>query len=163
LLVFLIWGQISWRWYTSGIKGFYKDIPLSEMNRDTSKERDIKRTNEDSVIQVKGKRTIIFFPYKVVQRPSHDKVETYLIILSEDLKAKNSNVMITGFTDDKGSEYYNYELGLERAHAIARILREYGVDDEQIKVSSKGESEPFIPHEKKGSEEMNRRVEVEMR
>lgn len=62
--------------------------------------------------------------------------------LAECLKEKpldDDYLQIVGYTDPRGSEEYNRELGLDRAQAVASVLVENGVTDERIDTYSLGE------------------------
>lgn len=49
-------------------------------------------------------------------------------------------LQIVGYTDPRGSEEYNRELGLDRADAVASVLIKNGVIDERIDTYSLGEA-----------------------
>ncbi len=68
-------------------------------------------------------------------------------------------VYVNGHACDIGTEAYNLALALRRANAVADLLRQKGVRDEQMKVATFGASEPFKyngPHQRA----KDRRVEV---
>jgi outer membrane protein OmpA-like peptidoglycan-associated protein len=50
-----------------------------------------------------------------------------------------SSVALVGFTDPRGSQEANYELGLDRAQSVAAYLEAQGVAKERLRVSSRGE------------------------
>lgn len=52
---------------------------------------------------------------------------------------------IIGHTDNKGTEKFNYNLGLERAENAVQYFRELGVKSE-IVTASKGETQPVAPN-----------------
>ena len=52
---------------------------------------------------------------------------------------KDSNLRLIGFTDPQGTRSSNYELGLERAEAVAIFLEHNGVRRSQLIVTSRGE------------------------
>jgi tetratricopeptide (TPR) repeat protein len=54
----------------------------------------------------------------------------------------NSSIEIEGHTDRRGYTDYNYNLGYKRASTVKEELIKRGVREGQIKVSSKGESDP---------------------
>jgi peptidoglycan-associated lipoprotein len=53
-------------------------------------------------------------------------------------------VQISGHCDERGSEQYNYNLGLLRANAVKKLLIKYGVKPESISVVSYGETKPLV-------------------
>ncbi|MFT6280288.1 MAG: tetratricopeptide (TPR) repeat protein [Salibacteraceae bacterium] len=54
----------------------------------------------------------------------------------------NSSIMIEGHTDERGNADYNYNLGYKRAASVKAELVKKGIREGQIKVSSKGETDP---------------------
>lgn len=53
-------------------------------------------------------------------------------------------IELIGKTDSRGTEKYNYELGLKRAESVKSELISFGFNAEQIGVKSKGMTEPLI-------------------
>ncbi len=85
-----------------------------------------------------------------------DSVKTYL-----DLNP-DKRLTIIGHTDSKGLPKYNLDLGKRRAESAREYFRELGVTAD-IKVDSKGETEPIAPNQIKGKDnpegrQKNRRV-----
>ena len=74
-----------------------------------------------------------------------------------------SEVSIIGHTDSKGSIDYNNRLALERAQAIAQILKESQIQLKVISVKSHGENDPLVKTGDNVSEVKNRRVEIMIR
>ncbi|MGM0624441.1 MAG: OmpA family protein [Bacteroidota bacterium] len=78
-------------------------------------------------------------------------------VLRENTDVKLS---IQGHTDHKGSESFNYRLGLERANAVKEVLKNEGVDSEQLQTESFGEKHPVAKQlEDDNARQYNRRVE----
>lgn len=61
--------------------------------------------------------------------------------------APGKHISIAGYTDARGTDTYNYQLGLRRANACAVYLRQQGVGDRQLKVSSYGKEKATGPAE----------------
>jgi hypothetical protein len=53
-------------------------------------------------------------------------------------------IELIGKTDSRGTEKYNFELGLKRAESVKSELISFGFNAEQIEVKSKGMTEPLI-------------------
>ena len=71
--------------------------------------------------------------------------------------------VITGHTDDRGSESANQRLGLRRAEALKDYLvKERGVDPGRIETASGGKSQPISDNETAEGRKANRRGEVEL-
>ncbi len=68
-------------------------------------------------------------------------------------------VQVAGFTDSKGSYEYNYKLSLQRATAVANILKANGVTN-KIYVKGCSYNKPLVPNKTEAQRALNRRVEV---
>ena len=70
----------------------------------------------------------------------------------------NSNILIVGHTDSKGTESYNQDLSERRAQAASRYLASQGVD--RIDTRGRGEYEPVETNDTESGRQQNRRVEI---
>lgn len=70
------------------------------------------------------------------------------------------SILISGHTDDIGSEEYNLELSENRAKSIYRWLINNGVDAQRLKYKGFGKSRPLNINDSEESRALNRRVEV---
>jgi len=71
-----------------------------------------------------------------------------------------TNILIVGHTDSKGSESYNQQLSDDRAESAAEYLIRQGLDPGRLTTMGKGESEPVATNETEAGRQQNRRVEV---
>lgn len=71
-----------------------------------------------------------------------------------------SRVVVTGHTDDAGSEDRMQTLSLERASKIRRILRNAGLKSRQVVAQGAGYSEPAVSHDDIDAAVKNNRVVV---
>ena len=88
------------------------------------------------------------------------------IVRSAAQAARQTGVVrleVTGHTDRSGSDRYNATLSLRRAEAIKAELVRNGVNEREIAVLSKGESEPLVRTPDGAREPQNRRVEIVFR
>jgi len=99
----------------------------------------------------------LLFAYDSDALGADARANLYELALSLD-EYDNSNVLIVGHTDAKGSEAYNQALSERRAQAAARYLAEQGV--ERIDTRGRGEFEPVASNETEQGRQQNRRVEV---
>lgn len=71
-----------------------------------------------------------------------------------------SEFTLTGHTDSTGSETYNFELGIRRAKEVQNYLAQHNVD--QVKVESKGETQPVASNQTAEGRTQNRRVDISL-
>ncbi len=71
--------------------------------------------------------------------------------------------MLTGHTDDRGSEAVNERTGQRRADAVkAYLVDEQNVAESRIEAGSAGETQPVADNETAQGLQDNRRVEIEL-
>jgi outer membrane protein OmpA-like peptidoglycan-associated protein len=87
---------------------------------------------------------------------------TSLDSVIHDLSEKKIvEIRVSGYTDTRGADKFNYILSLGRARAVARMLEESGIDKRVIKVTGYGETRLLNPDDGEAPE--NRRVEIEIK
>ncbi|AWW29825.1 hypothetical protein DN752_06660 [Echinicola strongylocentroti] len=72
----------------------------------------------------------------------------------------DTNIMIDGHTDSKGSEEYNQKLSEQRASSVANYLKMQGIDSSRLTTVGHGESMPVSSNDTDAGRAENRRVEV---
>jgi len=72
-------------------------------------------------------------------------------------------VVITGHTDERGSDEYNLALGQRRAAQVKRYLVSKGIDGARLTTQSMGESQPAVQGSDEAAYQQNRRAEFEAR
>lgn len=75
----------------------------------------------------------------------------------------DSTIMVTGHTDDVGSDADNQRLSEARATSVARYLAQRGVNAIRISQQGMGESAPKVPNTGDANRAINRRVELAIR
>ena len=73
---------------------------------------------------------------------------------------EETNILIEGHTDAKGSEDYNEALSRQRARSVANYLGVQGIDAERFLIKGYGEEQPVATNETEQGRQQNRRVEV---
>jgi outer membrane protein OmpA-like peptidoglycan-associated protein len=73
---------------------------------------------------------------------------------------RNTDLLIVGHTDSKGTDSYNQSLSQRRAQAVADYLNSLGVSSGRLRTSGKGEAEPVASNDTDAGRQKNRRVEV---
>jgi OOP family OmpA-OmpF porin len=79
--------------------------------------------------------------------------------LSEVLNKINWNLILSGHTDNVGSEDFNLKLSTKRAEAVKNYLINKGIAAERITAKGFGESMPIAPNDTEQNRAINRRVE----
>jgi len=70
------------------------------------------------------------------------------------------SILITGHTDNLGSDEYNLKLSLQRAQSVHNYLVKEGVNPNRITVAGKGFREPMVPNSNPDNQAKNRRITV---
>jgi outer membrane protein OmpA-like peptidoglycan-associated protein len=71
-----------------------------------------------------------------------------------------TEILVVGHTDSKGSESYNMGLSKRRAESAADYLRQEGITSSRIRTEGRGETEPVATNDTEEGRQQNRRVEV---
>ncbi|SMC18734.1 OmpA family protein [Desulfacinum hydrothermale DSM 13146] len=72
-------------------------------------------------------------------------------------------ILVTGYTDDTGSEAYNLRLSLQRAQSVADFLMYCEkIDADKFQIEGKGEAEPIADNKTEAGRAKNRRVEIKL-
>jgi outer membrane protein OmpA-like peptidoglycan-associated protein len=79
------------------------------------------------------------------------------------LKESNTTeVNITGYTCNIGTEARNSEIGMMRAQAVADYLKNKGIETKRMHLFSKGQNEPLVPNTSNTNKALNRRVSINL-
>jgi peptidoglycan-associated lipoprotein len=70
----------------------------------------------------------------------------------------NTNVLIEGHCDERGTIAYNLVLGEKRARATKKYLQDLGVPPSQLQITSYGETKPFCRQQNEDCYQQNRRA-----
>ncbi len=153
----------------------YADQGNSTENTIQNNENDNKIENEtisqDSLVAILENITVLEKTFSPVYfgfdrnyldfkaRSNLDNIISYLT------NNKNVKVIISGHTDSKGSDAYNYNLAKKRIESTIKYLKKYGIDSNRIvQTVNQGESEPDAPNklsngkDNSAGRKLNRRV-----
>ncbi|MFK5986825.1 MAG: OmpA family protein [Pseudomonadota bacterium] len=83
-------------------------------------------------------------------------------IVADIRKRSIYEAFIIGHTDTKGKNDLNYNLGLNRAKTVGKIIDSHFPDTHHIEILSYGEGSLLVPTADNVSESKNRRVEIEI-
>lgn len=71
----------------------------------------------------------------------------------------NLNIVLTGYTDNRGGDEFNLGLSIKRAESVKQYLVSKGINENRITANGKGENEPVNGNADDNERMMNRRVE----
>jgi outer membrane protein OmpA-like peptidoglycan-associated protein len=71
-----------------------------------------------------------------------------------------TTLTVVGHTDNVGSDKYNQDLSLRRAHSVAHYFESKKVDPVRMAISGKGETQPAASNNSEAGRQANRRVEI---
>lgn len=75
------------------------------------------------------------------------------------MEYQNTDVLLEGHCDERGTEQYNLSLGQKRAESVKQFLVNYGVADSRVRTISYGEERPVCKQSNESCWSRNRRVE----
>jgi outer membrane protein OmpA-like peptidoglycan-associated protein len=71
-----------------------------------------------------------------------------------------TEILVVGHTDSKGSADYNQDLSQRRAGSAADYLINQGISADRLRTEGRGETEPVATNDTEAGRQQNRRVEV---
>ena len=135
--------------------GRYMDKQAEEMKRDISGAK-IERVGEG--IKITFDSGLLFDTGKAtLKAASMENLKSLAKILN---KYKDTNILLEGHTDSKGSEEYNLQLSRSRSNSVANYLQGLNVNATRFTIMGYGEQQPVATNETVEGRQMNRRVEV---
>lgn len=86
----------------------------------------------------------------------------FISSLAGRLPSKMKSITCTGYTDNQGPSSFNYQLGLDRAQAVCKLMKKSGIKA-SFRVVSRGEASPRASNKTVRGRALNRRVEISLR
>ncbi len=136
-----------------------KQVPVAMPAPTPIKTSEVKMTSEGLKLTLDSSR-IRFAHNKSALAKSGQE---YLSALAKVFKSFNeqwSEISISGHTDNVGTSAKNDELSLSRAHTVAEIMKQQGIQPNKIKVRGAGSKEPVETNDTPQGRSHNRRVEL---
>lgn len=78
-------------------------------------------------------------------------------------KYNKTSVIVTGYTDNVGSDGYNQVLSENRAKSVGDYLVSQGISSNRIMTEGRGKRDPIVSNNTAGGRSMNRRVVITLR
>jgi len=72
------------------------------------------------------------------------------------------HIELSAHTDDQGSDRYNDRLSTLRGEAVAKWLKNRGVESDRIISKGYGKRKPLVPNDSEENRALNRRVEIKV-
>jgi outer membrane protein OmpA-like peptidoglycan-associated protein len=115
----------------------------------------VERVGEGIIIEFTNK--ILFgFDSSLLREDARESLDNLVIILK---KYPDTDIVISGHTDNVGSEAYNLSLSEERAGAVSDYLIGKSISASRLKTLGYGESDPRYTNDTDEGRASNRRVE----
>lgn len=135
--------------------GNYMDKQAEELREDLEG-AEVERIGEG--IKITFDSGILFgFDSYALDNESQENIQQLADVLKE---YEDTEILIEGHTDSKGSKKYNLELSEERAESVGDYLKAQNVDSQRITEVGYGERQPIADNDTEQGRRQNRRVEV---
>lgn len=140
---------------TGAVIGRYMDKQAEELQRELA----------NAKVERVGEGIKITFDSGILFDTNSDRLsyaaQNNITELSKTLnKYKDTNVVVEGHTDARGTDAYNQRLSERRAHSVFRQLSANGVTATRVTAQGLGESMPVASNSTTAGMQQNRRVEV---
>ena len=166
-VIFSSWSAFSTWAYVCKIKGLcdepivasvIEDIPVEPIQPLEETEESM---SEPEPVIVSPDDITVHHPYDEATISDNEQLSKYATDLLEYMRANpDAIITVTGYADSKGTEQYNYNLGLERANQVRNKLIEDGIYETSIVVKSQGENSPAAENSSELNRAKNRRTEI---
>jgi outer membrane protein OmpA-like peptidoglycan-associated protein len=119
------------------------------------------KSNDTVIVLVKGKTVVLRGVNFEFNKATLTKYSERILWKAHNAMVANSDVrvVITGYTDNVGSQKYNQALSLKRAQAVKNWLVEKGIASDRMRTVGRGENEPVASNETEEGRLENRRIE----
>jgi outer membrane protein OmpA-like peptidoglycan-associated protein len=119
------------------------------------------KSNDTVIVLVKGKTVVLRGVNFEFNKATLTKYSEKILWKAHKAMVANSDVrvVITGYTDNVGSQKYNQALSLKRAQAVKNWLVEKGIASNRMRTVGRGENEPVASNETEAGRLENRRIE----
>ncbi len=140
-----------------GVVGHYMDKQAEEL----AKIEGAKTERVGDEIQVTWDSAILFdFDSAMLKPASQDNIKKMGDVF---VKYPDTDIVIAGHTDNKGTEDYNQKLSERRAASVRAYLVEMGVAPSRLQSVGYGELQPAAGNDDEAGRQLNRRVQIEIK
>jgi outer membrane protein OmpA-like peptidoglycan-associated protein len=119
------------------------------------------KSRDTIIVLIKGKTVILKGVNFEFNKATLTKYSETILWRAYNAMVANSNVnvVITGHTDNVGSEKYNQNLSLRRAQSVKNWLVSKGIDSNRMRTVGRGKLEPIADNNTEEGRLENRRIE----
>jgi outer membrane protein OmpA-like peptidoglycan-associated protein len=119
----------------------------------------VERSQDDIILRMPG--SAAFAPDKadITRAIKKSLVTAARVLEAYDL----TSIDVIGYTDSSGTMIRNMELSLERAEAVAQLLKDQGIAESRITPRGLGPLSPLADNDSAEGRQLNRRVELTIR
>ena len=120
------------------------------------------------ILRIKLAALAIFFCFRFILFMTElDRIDSFRSDFSKIIEAFligiRFDIVISGYTDNKGSAEYNQELSKNRAQTVYNYLISNGISAERISKNWFGEDKPVKENDTDINRAFNRRVEIKIK
>lgn len=138
------------------IIGDVMDKQAKELEEDLGQSAEVERVGEGIHITFNSGLLFDFNSFALTAQTKQNLSE-----MAQTLKKyPDTDILVEGHTDSKGSEEYNMNLSVKRAQAVADYLTGLGVPKSRFTIKGYGEMNPVATNETDEGRQQNRRVEM---
>jgi len=143
---------------TGGAIGNYMDKQEASMRQEMANVEGASVQRNMDMLAVTFKSDVLF-PYDSysLKPGSYDELDRVAKVLNQ---YPQTNIVVAGHTDSKGTEEYNKILSERRAESVKNVLTGMGVNPSRITTIGYGKSKPVADNSTETGRQMNRRVEI---
>lgn len=147
------------------VVGKYMDKQKKKLEEDLKNNNPDGKTDEQVIIEREGEGIKVILGsgilFDVGKADLKSQIKDNLKKVAETLKEyKDTEILITGYTDSDGSENFNLKLSERRASAVLNYLSSLGVSLNRLRMQGFGETQPIADNTSVEGKQKNRRVEI---
>lgn len=134
--------------------GRQMDKQAAEMEREVPGAK-VERVGEGIVVEFSGK-VLFGFDKSDLTAEARENLNSLMDILN---KYPDTDIVIQGHTDNKGTDKYNQDLSERRAQAVSNYLTSHEIASKRLSTIGYGETMPKYSNDSESGRAQNRRVE----
>jgi outer membrane protein OmpA-like peptidoglycan-associated protein len=143
---------------TGGLIGNYMDKQEAAMRQQMAASQGVTVKRNQDNLDVNFKSDLLFDTNSFMLKPgAMDDLAKFAKVLND---YPQTNIIVTGHTDNRGSAEHNQKLSEERAEAVKNVLVSEAVEPSRITTVGLGASKPIADNGTEAGRAKNRRVDI---